>query len=322
MKNILITGGAGFIGSNLIDSLLKCNSDIKITCLDNFDSFYSSEAKRGNIKSHLKKSNYTLVKGDIRNLSRIKSKLSKHYDVIIHLAAKVGVIPSLQNPALYTEVNIMGTQKLLELAREVKCKKFIFASSSSVYGLNPNIPWNEDEGMLMPISPYASTKISGELLGHVYSHLYNFQFIALRFFTVYGPRQRPDLAIHKFVELISKSQPITIYGVGDTKRDYTYIDDIVTGIISALNYSDSQHEIINLGNNKPIMLIELVKAIEAALGKKAIIDKQPQRPGDVPITFANISKAERLLNYKPTTSLSYGLDQFISWFRKQNENSK
>lgn len=319
MKNILITGGAGFIGSNLTKSLLKHKRNIQITCLDNFDNFYSPKVKRANIKTYLKNSNYKLVEGDIRDLNRIKTKLSKHYDVIIHLAAKVGVIPSLQNPMLYTDVNVMGTQKLLEFARESHCKKFIFASSSSVYGVNPNVPWNENESVLKPISPYASTKISGELLGHVYAQLYNFQFIALRLFTVYGPGQRPDLAIYKFVKLISEGKPITIYGNGETKRDYTYINDIVSGIIAALDYSKSIYEIINLGNHKPVKLFKLVKVIEKVLGKKARVFKLPQQPGDVPITYADISKAARLLDYKPRTHFYDGLQKFVSWFKEQNE---
>lgn len=322
MKNILITGGAGFIGSNLIDSLLKDNLDIHITCIDNFDSFYDPRIKRNNIKDHLKKANFRLIEADIRNLDQVKSKLSDNYDVIIHLAAKVGVIPSLQDPKLYTDVNVLGTQNLLEFARQIGCKKFIFASSSSVYGINPNIPWSENESVLLPISPYASTKISGELLGHVYSHLYNFQFIGLRFFTVYGPRQRPDLAIHKFVKLISEGQPITIYGEGETQRDYTYIDDIVSGIKAALDYSKSAYEIVNLGNNKPIKLLNLIQEIEKVLGKNAIVNKLTQRPGDVPITYADISKAERLFNYKPETSLTDGLKKFVSWMKEKNESSK
>lgn len=318
MKNILITGGAGFIGSNLVDSLLE-SPENRVTCLDNFDSFYDPKVKRSNIRTHLEKSNYILVEGDIRDLNRVKSKLSKHYDVIIHLAAKVGIIPSLQNPTLYTDVNVVGTQKLLEFARQSLCKKFIFASSSSVYGVNPKVPWNENESVLRPISPYASTKISGELLGHVYAQLYNFQFIALRFFTVYGPGQRPDLAIHKFVKLISKGKPINLYGDGKTERDYTYIDDIVSGIIAALNYSKSIYEIINLGNNKPVKLLKLVKLIEKVLGKKAKVNKLPQQPGDVPITFADISKAQSLLNYQPKTSLLNGIQKFVDWFKNQRE---
>lgn len=319
MKNILITGGAGFIGSNLIDSLLKDNLNIKITCLDNFDPFYDPKVKKSNIKTHLKKSNYTLVKGDIRNLNRVKPKLSKYYDVIIHLAAKVGVIPSLQDPMSYTDVNVVGTQNLLEFARQSHCKKFIFASSSSVYGINPHVPWNENESILKPISPYASTKISGELLGHVYTQLYNFQFISLRFFTVYGPRQRPDLAIYKFAKLISEGKPITMYGDGGTKRDYTYVDDIISGIIASLDYSKSMYEIINLGNNEPVKLYQLIKILEKVLGKKATINKLPQQPGDVPLTFADISKAQNILNYQPKTSLPDGIQKFVEWFKNQKE---
>lgn len=318
MKNILITGGAGFIGSNLITSLLK-DSNTNITCLDNFDSFYDPKVKRDNIKAYLEKSNFKLVEGDIRQLDKIKLKLSKNYDVIIHLAAKVGVLPSVKEPLLYTEVNVLGTQKLLEFARQSNCKKFIFASSSSVYGVSPNIPWNEKESVLMPISPYASTKISGELLGHVYAHLYNFQVLVLRFFTVYGPGQRPDLVIHKFVKLISEGKPITFYGDGETKRDYTYIDDIVLGIIAAINYSKSNYEIINLGNNKPVKLTHLVKVIERVLGKKAKIMKLPEQPADVPQTYADINKAKQLLNYQPITSLEEGVRNFIGWFKRQNE---
>ena len=313
MKNILITGGAGFIGSNLVDLLIK-NPRNKITCLDNFDSFYSSKVKRDNIKAHLKKTNYKLVEADICNFSKMKAELADHYDAIIHLAAKVGVKPSIQDSMGYTQANVNGTQNMLELARELKCKKFIFGSSSSVYGVNLNVPWREDDHALLPISPYASTKISGELLGHVYSHLFGFQFIGLRLFTVYRPRQRPDLAIHKFTKLIYEDKPITIYGNGKTKRDYTYIDDVIAGILAALNYSDSQYEIINLGNNKPIELKKLITLLEEILGKKAIINSLSEQPGDVPQTFADISKAQKLLGYEPKTNLSTGLQKFIDWF--------
>lgn len=312
-KNILVTGGAGFIGSNLIDVLLK-NPDNRITCLDNFDPFYDLQSKRNNIGSHIKHSNYTLVEADIRNLDHMKSKLPDYFDSIIHLAAKVGVKPSLQEPSIYTEVNINGTQNLLELARQLKCKQFIFGSSSSVYGINSHTPWNEDDYVLKPISPYASTKISGELLGHVYSYLFDFQFIGLRFFSVYGPRQRPDLVIHKFTKSILEGKPINVYGNGKTKRDYTYIDDIVSGITGALDYSKSKYEIINLGNNEPIELSELIHMIEKILKKRAIINKLPEQAGDVSITYADIRKAERILKYKPKTNLMDGLKNFISTF--------
>lgn len=314
MKNILITGGAGFIGSNLVDQLIK-DSRNRITCLDNFDLFYNPQVKRNNIKAHLKKTNYKLVEADICNLPKMKASLADHYDVIIHLAAKVGVKPSLQDPMNYTRVNINGTQNMLELARELKCKKFIFASSSSVYGVNSNVPWREDDHVLLPISPYASTKISGELLGHVYSHLFGFQFIGLRLFTVYGPRQRPDLGIHKFTKLIYEGRPVSIYGNGKTKRDYTYIDDVIAGIVSAVGYSGSKYEIINLGNNKPIELKELITLLGEILGKKAIINSFSEQPGDVPQTFADINKAKSLLGYYPKTDFINGLKKFADWFK-------
>lgn len=316
MKNILVTGGAGFIGSNLIDTLLN-DLDVAITCIDNFDFFYDPEIKKQNIKSHLGKSNFKLITGDIRNIAEIKKELSGQYDSIIHLAAKVGVLPSLQDPMIYTEVNIVGTQNMLELAKEIGCKQFIFASSSSVYGVNPDVPWQEDQKALMPISPYGATKISGELLGQVYSHLYDFQFIGLRFFAVYGPRQRPDLAIHKFARLILDEKPIPVYGDGKTKRDYTYVEDIVSGIIASLGYTSSQYEIINLGNNQPVDISELIVLLEKALGKKAIIENLPEKQGDVPITFADIKKAQKLLGYGPKTNLSIGLEKFVSWFKTQ-----
>lgn len=321
MKQILITGGAGFIGSNLINKLIE-NPNLKVTCLDNFDPFYNPKVKKENIKPFLKKSNFNFIQADIRNFHQLKSKLTKKFDTIVHLAAKVGIKPSLVDPIAYTEVNIGGAQNLLELARNLKCKQFIFASSSSVYGINSNVPWREDEHILMPISPYASTKISGELLGHVYSHLYNIRFIGLRFFSVYGPRQRPDLVIHKFTKLISEGKPITIYGEGKTKRDYTFIDDIVSGIIAALDYSRSRYEIINLGNNESVELLKLVQMLEKVLGKKAIVNKLPEQLGDAPITFADISKAQKILNYQPRTSLFDGLQKYVSWFKQQNEKSK
>lgn len=316
MKQILITGGAGFIGSSLIERLIK-DPNLTITCLDNFDPFYNPIVKKENIRPFLQKPNFNFTQVDICNFPQLKSKLTKEFDIIVHLAAKVGIEQSLVNPRIYTEVNILGTQNLLELAKQIKCKQFIFASSSSVYGVNPNIPWREDDHALMPISPYGVTKISGELLGYVYSKLYNLQFIGLRFFSVYGLKQRPDLVIHKFTKLISEGKAITIYGDGKTKRDYTFIDDIVSGIIATLDYSSSKYEIINLGNNEPVELRQLIKILEKVLEKKAIIDKLPERPGDSPVTFADISKAKSLLNYQPRTNLLNGIERFVDWFKDQ-----
>lgn len=321
VKKILITGGAGFIGSSLINKLIE-NPNLKITCLDNLDSFYNPKVKKENINPFLKRPNFDFIKADISNFHQLKLKLDKKFDLIIHLAAKVGVKPSLVNPKIYSEVNILGTQNLLEFAKEVECKQFIFASSSSVYGVNPNIPWREDDLALMPISPYGSSKISGELLGHVYSKLYDMQFIGLRFFSVYGPRQRPDLVINKFTKLISEGKPIAIYGDGKTKRDYTFINDIVSGIIAAIDYFGSKYEIINLGNNEPVELLKLIQILEKILGKNAIVNKLSEQPGDVPITFADISKAKKILNYQPRTTLHDGLQKYVSWFKQQNEKSK
>lgn len=321
MKNVLVTGGAGFIGSNLIKKLIE-DPNLRVTCLDNFDPFYNPKVKKENIRSFLKNPNFNFIQADIRNFPNLKSKLTKKFDIIIHLAAKVGIGPSLVDPKIYTEVNIGGTQNLLELAKKLKCKQFIFASSSSVYGVNPNVPWREDDSVLMPISPYASTKISGELLGHVYSYLYNIRFIGLRFFSVYGPKQRPDLVIHRFTKLISEGKAINIYGDGKTKRDYTFIDDVVSGIVATLDYSSSQYEIINLGNNEPVELLKLVQVLEKVLGKKAIVNKLPEQLGYPQITFADINKAQRILNYQPRTSLFDGLQRHISWFKGQNEKSK
>jgi UDP-glucuronate 4-epimerase len=235
------------------------------------------------------------------------------FDVIIHLAAKAGVRPSILNPILYQQVNVDGTQNLLEFARQKKIMQFVFASSSSVYGINENIPWNEDE-KLKPISPYASTKLSCEMLGHVYSHLYGIRFLALRFFTVYGPAQRPDLAIHKFFKAISEGNPIPVYGDGSSSRDYTFVEDTIQGIEAAITYDQSDFEIINLGNNQTVTLSELIAAIEKISGKKAIIDRQPEQAGDVPKTYADISKAKRLLDYQPDTSLEKGLISFYEWY--------
>lgn len=315
MKRVLITGGAGFIGSNLTRELLR-TGQYHITCIDNFDSFYPRYYKENNIKGFLYNENYNLIEGDIRN----NGDLNKIWDVdiIVHLAAKAGVRQSIQNPLIYQDVNVAGTHNILEFAKYRKVKQFIFASSSSVYGVSPNTPWNESE-QLLPISPYASSKLSDEMLGHVYSHLHGIRFIALRFFTVYGPSQRPDLAIHKFFDLITKKQPIPIFGDGNTIRDYTYIDDILKGIIVAMEYNASFYEVINLGNNTPISLNELIEAIENVCGKKAMINRLPEQPGDVGITYANINKAQQLLGYNPKTDLNTGLKIFYEWFNNKNE---
>jgi UDP-glucuronate 4-epimerase len=313
MKHVLVTGGAGFIGSHLVKALLE-KGDIKISCIDNFDDFYSRKQKEQNIREFSSNKNFKLIEGDIREASSYH-RIDNDVDTIVHLAAKAGVRPSIKNPVLYLDVNIRGTQTLLEYARLKSVHQFVFASSSSVYGINDNVPWKENEHLL-PISPYASTKLSGEMLGHVYSHLYGIRFLALRFFTVYGPSQRPDLAIHKFVKSILNDEPIPVFGDGSSSRDYTYVDDVIKGIMGAMDYNDSAFEIINIGNNKTVTLKELIMAIEKVCGKKAIIDRQPEQPGDVPRTCADISKAKQLLFYNPSTELSVGLSGFYQWFRE------
>jgi UDP-glucuronate 4-epimerase len=227
------------------------------------------------------------------------------------------VRPSIADPLAYQDVNVAGTQSLLEFARDRSVPQFVFASSSSVYGVNPRVPWSEDDHVLQPISPYASTKVSGELLGHVYSHLYGIRFVALRFFTVYGPRQRPDLAIHKFARLIQEGQPVPMFGDGSTRRDYTYIDDIVQGVRAAMSFDGSRYEVINLGNDQTVSLTGMIEGLEAALGMKAAIRRLPEQPGDVPQTWANIEKARRLLGYAPRTGYAEGARKFIDWLRNQ-----
>ncbi|HEY0895523.1 MAG TPA: NAD-dependent epimerase/dehydratase family protein [Sphingobacteriaceae bacterium] len=306
-----MTGGAGFIGSNLIRSLLALGHEV--LCLDNFDPFYPRARKEQNIAPFLNHPGFRLFEGDINDEDLLRSL--PEIGVIVHLAARAGVRPSIENPVEYQQVNVNGTQVLLEFARSRNIRHFVFASSSSVYGVNPHVPWNESE-QLLPISPYASTKLSGEMLGHVYSHLYGIRFIALRFFTVYGPGQRPDLAIHKFFSAIGEGRPLPVYGDGSTSRDYTFVGDSVRGILAAIDYDGSLFEVINVGNNKTVVLNDLIAAIEETIGKKAVIDRKPEQPGDVPHTFADIGKARRLLAYVPSEPLSEGLKKFYSWFRE------
>jgi UDP-glucuronate 4-epimerase len=308
-----VTGGAGFIGSHVVDSLLADGR--AVTVLDNFDPFYDLAIKEANVARHFGQPAYTLVRGDLRDRDGMEQALSGSYDAIVHLAARAGVRPSIADPIGYQDVNVVGTQNLLELARRRAVPQFVFASSSSVYGINPDVPWREDTPALQPISPYASTKVSGELLGHVYSHLYGLRFIALRFFTVYGPRQRPDLAIHKFARMMLAGQPIPVFGDGATRRDYTYVDDVVKGVRAALDYHGSRYEVINLGNDRTISLTEMIGELEAALGVTAIIDRQAEQPGDVPQTWASVDKAQALLGYRPSTRFGEGVARFVDWLK-------
>jgi UDP-glucuronate 4-epimerase len=312
-KNYLVTGVAGFIGSHLAEKLLA-SDDVSIIGIDNFDGFYARSIKEENLNLLLTNPNFSFIEGDIRNTDWHSKLDGIKIDGIIHIAAKAGVLPSIKDPLLYEDVNIKGTMQLLEFAKKNSIQQFIFASSSSVYGVNSNVPWSEADHVLKPISPYACSKVANELTGYTYSILYNIRFLALRFFTVYGPRQRPDLAIHKFIAKIENGDKIQMYGDGSTKRDYTFVDDIVDGIIKALTYKASMYEIINIGNNQPVTLAELVSTIETVAGKKAIIERLPEQPGDVPITYADISKAKRLLNYNPETSLEEGIKSFYNWY--------
>jgi UDP-glucuronate 4-epimerase len=317
MKKILITGGAGFIGSHLVDRLLS-EGGWHVTVIDDFNDFYDPSVKRANIQAHLAHDNYRLVEADIRDYDALGQTFSDAtFDCIVHLAARAGVRPSLTEPRLYVETNINGTMNLLELARERGTKQFVFGSSSSVYGENKKVPFSEDDPIFNPISPYAATKAAGELICHTYSHLYGMRIVCLRFFTVYGARQRPDLAIHKFAKLISSGQTIPVFGDGTTRRDYTYIDDIISGVRAAIDYDQSDYEVINLGEAHTVELSQLISLLENALGKTARIDRQPMQPGDVPQTFADITKARRLLNYNPQTQIEEGIGKFVEWFRSK-----
>ena len=315
-RQIFITGGAGFIGSHLVDRLLS-EDTWEITVADDLNDFYSPEIKRTNIAGQLTHPNYKFVEADIRDADAMKAIFDQNkFDAIVHLAARAGVRPSLSQPKLYAETNINGTLNLLELARDFEVKQFVFGSSSSVYGINEKVPFAEDDRIHQPISPYAATKAAGELLCHTYTHLFGIRTVCLRFFTVYGARQRPDLAIHKFSRLITEGKPIQVFGDGTTRRDYTYIDDIIQGVRASIDYDASMNEVFNLGESETTELKTLIELIETSLGKKAIIDRQPMQPGDVPITFADISKAKRLLGYNPQTKVADGIPKFIEWFKK------
>lgn len=301
--NFLVTGGAGFIGSHVVEALLARHQEV--TVLDDFNDFYDPVLKRRNLAGVKAR----IIEADIRTKLPVEK-----FDAIIHLAARTGVRPSLAQPRLYTDVNIAGTQNLLEFARETGVKKFVFASSSSVYGVNQKVPFSEDDQNFRPISPYAATKLAGEALCHVYHHLYGLDIVCLRFFTVYGPRQRPDLAIHKFTSAILADKPIEVFGDGSSRRDYTYIDDILQGVLATLD-RDFGFEIINLGESRTVELRELITLIERATGRTAKINRQPTQPGDVPVTFADIAKASRLLGYNPQVPIETGIARFVEWCR-------
>jgi UDP-glucuronate 4-epimerase len=316
---VLVTGGAGFIGSHVVDDLMA-NGD-QVTVVDNFDVFYDREVKERNVEAHRSSPRFRLIEADLRDGETLTRELTGPFDAVVHLAAMGGVRSSIERPLTFQDVNVRGTQNLLEIATRLRIPHFVFASSSSVYGVNPRLPWREDDFVLRPISPYASTKVSGELLGHVYSHLSGMRFLALRFFTVYGPRQRPDLAIHKFAKLIAAGRPIPVFGDGSTRRDYTYVADIVAGVRAALHYDRSQYEVINLGNNQTVTLMEVIRGLEEALGARATIDWQPEQPGDLPQTWASVAKARELLGYEPRTSFTEGIRRFAEWYRQASAHA-
>lgn len=317
MTNVLVTGGAGFIGSHLVDRLLR-EGDARVTVVDNFNDFYDPAIKRANIAAHIERDDFELVEADIADAGAMNELFRRRdFDCVVHLAARAGVRPSLEDPLAYEVTNVRGTFSLLEAARRRGAPKFIFGSSSSVYGISSRVPFSDDDPVSNPISPYAATKLAGEAACHVYSHLYDLRVVCLRLFTVYGARQRPDLAIHKFAKLIAQGKPIPIFGDGTTQRDYTYIDDIIAGVVAAMRYDKSQFEIINLGESKTVELRRLVELLARALGRPAIMDYQPPQLGDVALTHADICKARRLLGYDPQTKIGEGIQKFVEWFKTQ-----
>ena len=317
--NLLITGGAGFIGSHLADRRLARGD--RVVVLDDFNDFYDPERKRRNVAAHAGHARYRLVEGDIRDRALVLRLFAEEpFDAVLHLAARAGVRPSLREPVLYEEVNCIGTLHLLEAAAAQGGPRFVFASSSSVYGISSRLPFSEEDPVDRPISPYATTKRAGEL--HVFNahHLNGLSAVCLRFFTVYGPRQRPEMAIAKFIRCLETNAPIPVYGDGSSSRDYTYIDDVVDGVEAALALS-SGFEIVNLGGAKPVTLSELIEALEQATGRRARVDCQAEQPGDVPVTFASVEKAERLLHFRARVPLAEGLRRSVAWYRQEARNA-
>lgn len=321
-RHILLTGGAGFIGSHLTRALL--NRGDRVTVLDDFNDYYDPALKRRNVAPFLAgdgRDAYRVVEGDIRNAELVDGLFRDgRFDAVVHLAARAGVRPSLAEPILYEDVNCIGTLRLLEAARRHGPEVFTFGSSSSVYGINEKIPFAETDPVELPISPYATTKRAGELLCFNYHHLYGLKTSCLRFFTVYGPAQRPEMAIHKFTDLLARGQAVPLYGDGSTRRDYTYVSDIVAGIVAALDLAPG-FEIFNLGGAETTELKDLVHWLAAELAVEPRIDYLPAQPGDVPITYADVEKAGRLLGYSPKVGIREGLQRFVAWYREDRRQA-
>jgi UDP-glucuronate 4-epimerase len=308
---VLVTGGAGFIGSHAVQALAARGDCVRV--LDCFDEFYAPPLKRSNYAAAAAAGEVSLIEGDIRDRALLDRAFSWEPEVVVHLAARAGVRPSIENPVLYAQVNVEGTTALLEASRRARIRTFVFASSSSVYGARSNPPFREDDLVNRPISPYAATKIAGEHLCATFSHLYGMQTVALRFFTVYGPRQRPDLAIAKFTRLLRLGQSIPFFGDGQTARDYTFAEDIVRGILAAADRTWPAFDVINLGGSRPVTLANLVSALERASGKRAVLDHRPDQQGDVPLTCADVSKAKAVLGWEARVPLAEGLSRYVAW---------
>ncbi len=318
MGAILVTGGAGFIGSHLCDRLVRDGREV--VCLDVFDNFYPKDQKLRNIEAMKQAESYHLYEGDIRDPAVLEELFGHHQlDAVVHLAARAGVRPSLEMPRLYTDVNVTGTATLLEHCRLYRVPRFIFGSSSSVYGNSDAVPFSESAPAADPVSPYAATKRAGELLCYTYHHLYGIDVACLRLFTVYGPRQRPEMAIHKFARLIDQGEGVPLFGDGTSSRDYTYVDDIVEGILASLEKVKG-YQVLNLGRSEVVTLRELVEHLERKLGKKAKIVQQPEQPGDVRTTCADLARARRVLDYEPRVGISEGLGRFVDWYREQSRS--
>lgn len=311
---ILITGGAGFIGSHLADRLLE-QPGVRVVIVDDFNDFYDPALKRSNVAPLDGRAAARVVERDILDEGLVRIFEEERFDVVVHLAARAGVRPSVEDPLLYQRVNVEGTYRLLELARRFGVPRFVFASSSSVYGARSKVPFRESDPVSRPASPYAATKLAGEAACYTYAHLFGLRVVCLRFFTAYGPRQRPDLAIRKFAERMLRGEPIPVFGDGRTSRDYTHVSDIVEGILGALRFDASPYEIFNLGNENPVTLAELIGLLGEALGVDPVIDRQPEQPGDVPLTCADASKAREQLGFQPRTDLAAGLSDFARWLR-------